>query len=127
MPALPSAVLFPLGRVLLASLFVLGGLNKLATYEATLADMAAAGLPAPGLLLPLVILGELGAGLVVAAGRGPFRLAALGLAAYTVLVNLVFHDFWTLTGEMRTVELSLFFKNVAVAGGLVMLAGARRA
>ena len=110
------------GRVLLASLFILGGVNKIANYAATLEQMEGAGLPLAGLLLPVVVLLELCGGLLVAfAGRG-FRYAALALAGFTVLTNIVFHDFWNISGEIRQLELSLFFKNISIAGGLIFLA-----
>lgn len=110
------------GRCLLASLFLLGGLNKIWNYSETIGHMTDAGLPLASFLLPLVILLELGAGVLVAFA-GPFhRLAALALAGFTLLTNLVFHDFWTMQGEIRALELSLFFKNVSIAGALIVVA-----
>ena len=44
------------------------------------------------------------------------------LFAYTLVVNLIFHRFWVLHGEAAQVELSLFFKNVSLAGGMLYLA-----
>ena len=60
---------FVLARVLLASLFILGGVNKILNYSETLAMMQAANIPITNLLLPATILLELGGGLVVASGR----------------------------------------------------------
>lgn len=120
---LPSAPLFVIGRCLLASLFVLGGINKIINYGDTLESMSAAGLPAAASLLPLVIGLELVGGLLVASGRtrlAPF--AALALAAFTIATNFVFHEFWTMEGLEAELELSLFFKNISVAGGLIIVA-----
>lgn len=119
-----AAVALVGGRIGLASLFLLGGLNKILNYTATLADMDGAGLQPAALLLPLVIALELGGGALVAIGRFGAPLAALALAAFTLSTNFFFHDFWTMQGELRALELSLFFKNVSIAGGLVFLAGA---
>ena len=103
------------------SLFILGGINKIFNYKATLDQMESAGLPVVGLLLPLVILLELGGGLLIAfAGRG-YRMIALALAGFTVLTNIVFHDFWSTEGDIRQLELALFFKNISIAGGLIFL------
>jgi putative oxidoreductase len=113
------------GRVWLASLFLLAGLNKILNPEATLAMMADAGLAPGALLLPAVIALELGAGALVAAGWRFVVPAALALAVFTLATNVFFHAFWTLDGEMRALQLSLFFKNVAVAGALVYVAGTR--
>lgn len=110
------------GRVALASLFLLAGLNKVMNYEATLAAMTEAGLAPAGVLLPAVIALEIGGGALVAVGRRFAALAALALALFTLATNIVFHDFWTMTGAMRATEQSLFFKNVSIAGGLFFLA-----
>lgn len=114
---------FVLGRIVLASLFLLGGVNKILNYGATLESMSAVSLEPPHLLLPATIGLEIGAGLLVAIGRAFAVPAALALAVFTFATNAFFHDFWAETGAARTTELSLFFKNLAVAGGLIALAG----
>ena len=110
------------GRVALASLFVLGGLNKLLHYSTTLAAMEAVGLPASMALLPLVIALELLGGLLVMGGGARALPPALLLAIFTLVVNVVFHDFWNMEGQLAALERSLFFKNVSIAGGLLLCA-----
>nr|WP_070959403.1 DoxX family protein [Hyphomonas sp. Mor2] len=112
------------GRIALASLFILGGLNKVLNYTATLASMEAVGLSPPPLLLPLVIGLELIGGALVGFGRRGATLAALALAMFTLSTNIFFHDFWNMDGDIAALELSLFFKNVSIAGGLLFFAGA---
>ena len=112
------------GRIALASLFLLGGLNKVLNYKATLASMEAVGLSPAPLLLPLVIGLELIGGALVALGRRGAALAALALAMFTLSTNVFFHDFWNMDGDIAALELSLFFKNVSIAGGLLFFAGA---
>ena len=51
------------------------------------------------------------------------KIAALVLAGFTLSTNFIFHDFWTMDGDRAALELSLFFKNVSIAGGLVLLGG----
>lgn len=114
------------GRCLLASLFLLGGLNKILNYSETAVHMTKAGLPVAGLLLPLVILLELGAGALVAFAGPFYRIAALVLAGFTVLTNFAFHDFWNMHGDVRALELSLFFKNISIVGGLLLVASLGR-
>jgi putative oxidoreductase len=116
-------ILIAFGRVVLASLFMLGGLNKIMNYNDTLALMRGAGLEPATLLLPATIVLELGGGALVALGRRFVAPAALTLAAFTIVTNLVFHRFWTITGPEGMLQLSLFFKNVSIAGGLIMVAG----
>jgi putative oxidoreductase len=110
------------GRVVLASLFILGGVNKIINYGATLLMMQNAGLEPAAALLPLTIILELGGGLLVAFGRRFSVIAAIALALFTVAVNFIFHRFWMMEGQIAALELSLFFKNVAVIGGLIFVA-----
>jgi putative oxidoreductase len=112
-----------IGRLLLASLFILGGINKLLNYAPTLAIMHGAGLEPAALLLPPTIAFELIGGFLVAFGRKWAAPAALLLGCYTLVTNYVFHDFWNMTGDMAALQLSLFFKNVSIAGALFFFAG----
>lgn len=117
---------YTIGRIVLASLFYLGGLNKVLDAGPTVTAMEAAGLPFASLLVWAVIALELGGGLVVAFGPtvGWTRLTqvtAFALALHTALINVMFHDFWNHVDLRAQLELSLFFKNVAVIGGLMMV------
>jgi putative oxidoreductase len=111
--------LFVAGRAGLASLFLLGALSKLAAYGETLDRMTAAGLEPADVLLPLTIALEAGGGMMLALGLPGAGFAALALAAFALSTNFAFHRFWELSGEMAAIRQSLFFKNVAIAGGLV--------
>lgn len=112
------------GRAGLASLFLLGGLNKVLTFTETEARMAEAGLQPAALLLPATIALELIGSACVIYGRRPAVFAAAALAAFTLATNLWFHRFWELSGEIAALELSLFFKNVAIAGALIFVSAA---
>lgn len=118
-------IMIAAGRLGLASLFILGGVNKLAHYGQFVDRMELAGLPFAQGLLPIVILLELGGGLLVAFGRSFAAQAAFALAAFTIATNLVFHDFWNMTGDRAALEISLFFKNVSIAGALLLVAGSK--
>lgn len=101
------------GRLLLSLLFVVEGWTTIANYSGTVGYMEAFGVP--GLLLPLVILTELGGGLLVATGLFA-RWAALALAGFCLLTALFFHHDLADTGQFIH-----FFKNLAMAGGFLML------
>lgn len=106
---------FPLlGRLGLASIFILSGWGKIAGYAATQGYMAAMGVP--GMLLPLVIVLELGGGLAILAGVFT-RWVALALAGFSVLAAVLFH-----ADVADQVQQIMFLKNVAIAGGFLMLA-----
>ena len=99
------------GRLLLSLIFVVEGWLKVADYSGTQGYMEANGVP--GALLPLVILTELGGGLLVAFGLFA-RWAAFALAVFCLLTALLFH--------MAPDQAVHFYKNLALAGGFLMLA-----
>ena len=102
-----------LARLFLAYIFVMEGWGKIADYAGTGAYMEANGVSAK--LLPLVILTELGGGVLVAAGFIT-RYAAVALAGFCLLTALLFHtDFGNLE------QLINFNKNIAIAGGFLAL------
>ena len=101
------------GRLLLAALFLLEGWSKLNGYAAAAAYMAAFSVPAA--LLPLVILVELGAGLLIAIGWQT-KLASLALAGFCVLAAILFHANFADRGQVLHFE-----KDLAIAGGLLVL------
>jgi len=102
-----------LGRVMIAAIFLLAGLQKIGGYEGTQSYMAAMGVP--GALLPLVIALEVVGAVAIIAGWHT-RLFAFLLAGFSVLSALIFHrEFGDST------QFILFMKNVAMAGGFLFL------
>ena len=101
------------GRLLLSAIFLLAGASKIGGYADTQAYMESMGVP--GFLLPAVILLELGGGLAVVLGWQT-RLAALLLGGFSVLSALLFHA--NFADPMQSI---LFMKNLAMAGGLLLL------
>src|SRR5512143_2073219 len=110
-----------LGRVLLALMFVKAGFGKLGNIDGTAAYIASGGLPLPAVLAVLAGLFELLAGLALAVGFKA-RWAALALGVFTLLASVLFHRFWAVPVEQQMVQQLLFLKNVAVAGGMFMVA-----
>ncbi len=103
-----------LARIFLGQIFVLAGYNKISSYENTQGYMNAMGVP--GELLPAVILLEIGGGLALIIGWKA-RWASIALAVFTILAAALFHhDF------ADHMQLILFQKNIAIAGGLMLLA-----
>jgi putative oxidoreductase len=103
-----------IGRVLIAAIFLVSGLGKLATPGATQDYIASIGLPAPALALVVAIIVELGAGALLLLGYR-VREAAPVLAAYSVLTALLFHN-----AISDPNQLFHLLKNFAIAGGLLM-------
>jgi len=103
----------PVSRILLSAIFILAGINKIGGYYGTMQYMEAYGVP--GALLPLVIAAEIGLGLAVAFGILS-RLAALGLAVFTLVSAIIFHN--DLGDQTQFV---MFMKNLAITGGLLLI------
>lgn len=100
-------------RVLLAQIFIVSGFGKIGGYAGTQGYMESMGVP--GVLLPLVILVELGGGLLLVAGLFT-RWAALALAGFTIAAALIFHT--NFSDQIQTI---MFMKNLSIAGGLLLL------
>ncbi|MEQ1551726.1 DoxX family protein [Sphingorhabdus sp.] len=103
------------GRVLLAAIFVLSGIAKLADPTGSAGYIASVGLPAPQLALWGAIAVELLGGLALIAGY-KVRLVSAALAAFSVVTAALFHA--QLGDQMQFI---MFFKNVAMAGGLMQI------
>jgi putative oxidoreductase len=108
-----QAPLALLARLMLVFIFIVEGWEKIGNYQGTQQYMEGYGVP--GALLPLVILTELGAGLLVAFGLLT-RLAALALAGFCVLAASFFHHDFADANEFIQ-----FSKDMAIAGGFLVL------
>ena len=76
-------------RLFLAQIFLLSGIFKISGYEGTQGYMDAMGVP--GMLLPLVILLEVGGGLAIIAGWQT-RIISIALAVFAVVAAVIFHN-----------------------------------
>ncbi|AZD49482.1 DoxX family protein [Pseudomonas chlororaphis] len=104
-----------IGRVLLSAIFILSGFSKIAAPAAMVGYIQSVGLPFPQLALGIAIAVELGGGLLLIAGYRT-RLVALGLAVFSVVTALAFHN--NLGDQNQFIH---FFKNIAMAGGLLQV------
>lgn len=104
-----------LGRLLIAPLFIPAGVNKIGGFAGTQQYMESQGVP--GDLLPLVIAVEIIAPIMIILGWWT-RLAAFGLAVFTILSAALFH--FDLADQAQYMQ---FMKNLAIGGGLLILAG----
>jgi putative oxidoreductase len=109
------------GRLLIALIFIRGGINKLGSIAATVATMRNHGIPYPDILVWGAIALELGGGLMLAAGLYT-RWVALALFFYTLVLALIFHAYWTVSdpAAART-EASAFFGHLSMMGGMLFV------
>lgn len=118
-----------LGRLLLGALFLVAGANKFMGWEGTLGLIQNRGFPvtdiygysASQLILGAVIALEVIGALMLITGVGG-RIAAVALAAFTLASGVIFHDFWAAEPARYMNEFNHFLKNVAIVGGLLVVA-----
>ena len=113
-----SAIVAFVGRVMMAALFVLAGINKLGSIPATDAYIQSVGMPA-NLGLPAAVF-EIAAGLAIALGIFT-RFFALLLAGFCLVTAVLFHNNFA-----DPVQSANFLKNVALAGGFLVLFAQRQ-
>ena len=116
-----ESILNLLGRIAIAALFLPAGLNKLMGMEGVTSYFASLGLPVVAVLVWIVIAIEVLGGVALILGYKT-RLVAIGLAIFTVLASIVGHAFWAAPVDAAFIAQLLFFKNMAVTGGLLVLA-----
>ena len=105
-----------IGRILLSFIFILSGFGKLAAIGGTAGYFGSLGIPAPTAVAVLAGLVELLGGLAVLIGFKT-RIAAYALAAFSVGSALIAHTDWSDMMQMIS-----FQKNMALAGGFLVLA-----
>ncbi len=103
------------GRLLMAAIFILSGIGKVAAPAATIGFIASTGLPFATLGFAAAVAVELGGGILLAVGYQT-RLVASVLALFSIVTALVFHHAF---GDQN--QMIHFLKNVAIAGGLLQV------
>jgi len=101
------------GRLLMAVIFVAAGAGKIANFAGTQSYMQSMGIP--GILLPLVIVTELGGGLAILLGY-KVRLVSVVLAGFCIVSGAIFHH--NFSDQTQAI---MFMKNLAMAGGFLAL------
>ena len=109
-----------LGRILLAVLFVDAGFGKITGFEGAVGHIRSAGWPMPEAMAVGAIVVELVGGLMLAAGYKA-RWVALALAAFTLVASFGFHAFWDLPAAQQRMQYIHFWKNMSIAGGMLMV------
>lgn len=112
-----------IGRIFLSAIFIFEAVDTILYIDKTKATMDQYGLTwNQNLLVYGTIFLLLGGGLMVLLGyRSTF--GALLLLLYWVPVTFLVHDFWNYPKDQLRLQSILFMKDVAIIGGLLMLAG----
>src|ERR1700738_4944890 len=103
------------GRLLIAALFLISGLGKIATPAMTQGFIASAGLPFPLLAYLVAIVIEVGGGIFLILGYQS-RIVASVMAVFTLAAALSFHRNFADQNAMAH-----FLKNISITGGLLQI------
>lgn len=112
-----------IARFVLAWFFMNGAWSQAADWDATVLQMAIQQIPVPPVML---------AGGLVVAFLGSLsllfgfqaKLGAVALFAYAVIGSVLMHDYWTLSNaSARAAEFEIFARDMAIAGGLLLVVG----
>ncbi|WP_423595941.1 DoxX family protein [Roseateles sp. MS654] len=107
------SVLPLIGRLLMATIFLVSGFGKLMAPSGTIGYIASVGLPLPELAYAGALAAELGGGLMLVLGYRT-RWVAAALVVFSVVSAVLFHN---ALGDQN--QMFHFLKNLAMAGGLL--------
>jgi putative oxidoreductase len=108
-------------RIMIATLFIYSGFNKLMDPASVATRLSNVGFPLPTIVAYLTIAIEIGVPIAVIAGYR-ILLSCAVLAGFTLLASVLFHQFWAVEQAQQTGQLAQFMKNVAIIGGLWFVA-----
>lgn len=109
------------GRILLAWLFIPAGLGKLTGFAGSVAYAASSGMPMAQVAVAIGLLIEIVGGIALLIGWGT-RWAAIALAVFVLVASFFLHSFWSVPAEQVGLQQLMFYKNLAIIGGLLAFA-----
>ncbi|TYO60927.1 DoxX family protein [Bradyrhizobium hipponense] len=104
-----------LGRLLIALIFILSGLSKIAAPANTIAYIQSAGTPFAPAAFAVAAIVEVIGGLTLLVGFQT-RLVAAALAIFTLAAAVLFHN--NMADQNQMIH---FMKNLAITGGLLQV------
>ena len=109
------------GRAMLGSIFIIGGLRHLPVFSLVTERFRVRGVPLPKTSLTVGTVFQIVVGAFLMLGL--FQTAsAIGLIAFTIAASVIVHNFWDMEGEARRMALFWWQSNVGIMGGLLVLA-----
>ena len=115
-PAVPF-----LGRLLIVYIFATSGIAKVFSWQANVQYVSTRHLPMVPLFLAIAAMIEIGGSICLVTGFRA-REAAMIMFLYMIPLTLLFHNYWAASGMLAGAQETHFRKNLAIMGGLLMLA-----
>src|SRR5689334_23005422 len=110
-----------LGRLLMVYIFATSGLAKIFSWQANVQYMSTRHLPMIPVLLAAAMVIEVGGSICLITGYRA-REAAFIMFLYMIPLTLLFHNYWAFSGMLAGTQETHFRKNLAIMGGLLLLA-----
>ena len=112
-----------IGRMVIAWFFLSEAWERLTNFDATVTLMRMQHIPAAPALLVIALCAMVLGSLSLVLGL-QIRHGAMLLFGFTVVVSVLMHAWWTLQNPIdRAADYDIFIRNMAIAGGLLMLVG----
>jgi putative oxidoreductase len=112
-----------LGRLALAWFFLTQAYHYALDWNDTAILLTMKNVPTPPILLLLALTGIILGSISLLLGFRT-RAGALALFAITIAATVTMHDYWHLrAAAARSADFDIFARNIAIAGGLLMLIG----
>lgn len=115
-----------IGRILFSLIFLMSGImGHLVGLSGTAAYAASAGVPAPTFMVAASgIIAILGALSIIFGYKA--KIGAWLIVLFLVPITFMMHNFWTIADGpaqqmMKTIQMSMFMKNIALLGGALMI------
>lgn len=107
-----------IGRILLSAIFLINGFGQVFRWNGVAVfSQTNSLLPLPIFIITTAIFFQILGGLLILVGYKT-RIGAILLIIFIIPATLYFHHFWDLDDISQLMQIQLFFKNVALIGGL---------
>lgn len=107
-------------RLMFAVMFLPAGIGKITGFAGTVGYISSVGMPLPTVAAAVAAVIEVVGSLALIVGFGT-RFAALVLAFFTLVASFFFHAYWSVPEAQQMVVQLMFYKNIAIVGGLLAL------
>ena len=108
------------GRIFLASIFLMSGIGKVGGFAGTAGYIGSKGLPMAEVLLAITIVIEIGAALMLILGWKA-KIGAALLFVWMIPVTFLFHNFWAVPPADQQMQTIMFMKNLGLMGGMLYI------
>ncbi len=100
---------------------MLFGVRSILGFAGSVGYFSKLGFAAPEAMVAIAIFIQVIAGILLIIGSQT-RLAAWLLVAYVLIATFMAHRYWQYDAAQYALQMQQFFKNLAIVGGLMMLA-----